>query len=172
MSLAGDPLAEPVAVALLTEPVLGTNVDIGPGQLDAYLLTPLAFEANLGQTDTTVDFMARGSGYAVFLTDGDAVLKLDGGDLDYVVRLNLLSARSGAVSTGEELLAGRSNYFLGGDSSQWVTDVENFAAVRYEDIYDGIDVRYYGTNQRQLEYDFILAAGADPGQIRLDFEAR
>ena len=36
-------------------------------------------------------------------------------------------------------------------------------------VYDGIDVRYYG-NQRQLEYDFIVAAGADAGEIRLRFE--
>ncbi len=134
-----------------------------------YLSAPLAFEFNQGQTDGAVDFLARGSGYAVFLTEGDAVLALDGGDSSYAVRLDLLDAHTGPVLYGEQLLVGRSNYLLGDDSSQWVTDVENFAAVRYDDIYDGIDVRYYGTQQRQLEYDFIVAAGADPGQIQLSF---
>jgi hypothetical protein len=36
--------------------------------------------------------------------------------------------------------------------------------VRYPEVYPGIDLVYYG-NQRNLEYDFVVAPGADPGAI-------
>ena len=66
------------------------------------------------------------------------------------------------------LLDAKSNYLVGTED-QWRHDVANYAAVRYDEVYDGIDLRYYG-NQRQLEYDFIVKAGADAGAIRFDFQ--
>ncbi len=53
--------------------------------------------------------------------------------------------------------------------ANWQTDVDNFASVYYENVYDGIDLRYYG-NQRQLEYDFVVGPGSDPNAIRLNFD--
>src|SRR5439155_12260519 len=61
------------------------------------------------------------------------------------------------------------NYFLGSDPSQWRAGVRTFSQVRYQSVYSGVDLVYYG-NQRQLEYDFIVAPGADPKQIGLSFE--
>ena len=127
--------------------------------------TPLAFERNEGQLDAQVDFLARGSGYAVWLTGGDAVIALDGADTDHVLRLDVLGGNADALASGEDLLAGTSNYLIG-SSEQWHADVANYAAVYYDEVYDGIDLRYYG-NQRQLEYDFILDAGAQVSDIRL-----
>ena len=72
------------------------------------------------------------------------------------------------VVNGEDALSGRSNYLVG-DESNWQTDVANYSSVRYESVYDGVDLRYYG-NQRQLEYDFIVAAGTDTSVIRLNFD--
>ena len=129
---------------------------------------PLAFERNEGQTDAQVDFVARGSGYGVFLANGEAVLDIKGANGGHVVRLNLVDAATDPSAQGEDALASRSNYLVG-DQSGWHTDIANFAAVRYQDVYDGIDLRYYG-NQRQLEYDFLIGAGADPDAIRLAFE--
>jgi hypothetical protein len=63
-------------------------------------------------------------------------------------------------------LAGKTSYFLGNDPTQWKRDIPNYAKVRYEDIYPGIDLVYYG-NQRQLEYDFVVAPGADPKMIKM-----
>jgi hypothetical protein len=37
---------------------------------------PLAFEQNRGQTDSQVKFLARGAGYALFLTPSEAVFKI------------------------------------------------------------------------------------------------
>ncbi|MBI4166258.1 MAG: hypothetical protein HY508_11055 [Acidobacteria bacterium] len=64
-------------------------------------------------------------------------------------------------ATGLDPLPGRSNYFRGNDPKKWRTNIPNFAKVKYEEVYPGIDLVYYG-NQGQLEYDFVVAPGADP----------
>src|SRR6266852_2146405 len=69
---------------------------------------------------------------------------------------------------GEDPLPGKVNYFLGNDSSQWHSNISTFAKVEYQQVYPGIDLVYYGTGQ-QLEYDFVVASGADPSVIRLGF---
>src|SRR5262249_25691982 len=65
-------------------------------------------------------------------------------------------------------LAAKSNYFIGNDPKKWHTNVSNYAKVKYEAVYPGVDVVYYG-NQRRLEYDFVVAPGVDPGSIKLSF---
>jgi hypothetical protein len=81
----------------------------------------------------------------------------------------LVGANKKAAPTAEAPLPGRSNYFVGNDRSQWRTNVPQYARVRYAHVYPGIDLVFYG-NQRQLEYDFVLKPGADPGHIRLRFK--
>ncbi len=63
-------------------------------------------------------------------------------------------------------LPGKSNYLIGDNPRKWRTDIPRFEKVTYEDVYSGIDLIYYG-NQQQLEYDFVVAPGGDPGVIRL-----
>ena len=136
---------------------------------DAYGQLPLSFEANQGQIDTQVNFLSRGSGYRLFLTPGEAVLSLAAGEANDVVRMRIVGADPDAPSAGLEEQAGRSNYLLGNDASQWFTDIPTYGKIAYDDVYDGIDVVYYG-NQGQLEYDFIVAPGADTNDIRLQFD--
>lgn len=69
----------------------------------------------------------------------------------------------------EGRLPGISNYFRGSDRRGWRTSVPHFSRVRYESIYPGIDLVYHG-DQRQLEYDSVLAAVANPRQIELHFD--
>ena len=78
-------------------------------------------------------------------------------------------AQAGIVCTASEVLPGISNYFLGGDPRRWQTGVPNFAKVTARGIYPGIDAVFYGS-ERRLEYDLIVAPGADPRQIRLVFD--
>ena len=66
-------------------------------------------------------------------------------------------------------LPGIVNYFIGDDPAKWRTNIPTYAKVQYQDVYPGIDLAYYG-NQGQLEYDLIVAPGADPNQIRLVFD--
>ncbi len=82
--------------------------------------------------------------------------------------MKLAGANSQAKISGAQTLPGRVNYFLGNNPAHWTQGVDTFGRVSYRQIYGGIDLVYYGT-QRQLEYDFVVAPGADPGRIALDF---
>lgn len=135
----------------------------------------LGFEANQGQTDPRVKFFSRGSGYSVFLTDNEAVLTLARPRESSqkrpvaktrVIRMRLLGANRHASVSGMDALPGKSNYFIGSDPTKWRTNVVNYAKVKYQNVYDGVDLVYYG-NRRQLEYDFVVEPGAKPSQIRL-----
>jgi hypothetical protein len=70
---------------------------------------------------------------------------------------------------GLDPLPGIVNYFIGDDPSKWRTNIPTYQKVGYKDLYPGIDLVYYG-NQGQLEYDLIVAPGADPAQIMLAFD--
>jgi hypothetical protein len=158
--------------------------------LDNYGKLPLSFEENEGQTDERVKFLSRTSGYTLFLTGDEAVFTLRGSKADTkkaritdashtlqsgmakskaggVLRMKLVKANRAAKVTGADKLPGKSNYFIGNDPRKWRSDVPTFGNVKYEGIYKGIDLVYYG-NQRQLEYDFIVAPGADPHRIAFD----
>jgi hypothetical protein len=131
---------------------------------------PLSFEANQGQTDPQVKFLARGAGYTFFMTSDEAVLALrrKGSD-SAVVRMTLVGANPSPQVMGEVELPGRVNYFKNGDSSQQATDIPTYAKVKYEAVYPGVDLIYYGNSQRQLEYDFRVAPGMNPRTITLKF---
>ena len=82
--------------------------------------------------------------------------------------MKLVAANSSPRVTGIDELPGKSNYFVGNDPKQWRTNVLQYARVKYENVYQGVDVVYYG-NQQELEYDFIVAPGANPATIKLSF---
>jgi hypothetical protein len=82
--------------------------------------------------------------------------------------MKLLGANRLARHHASDLQPGRSNYFLG-DRSRWRTDVPHYGRIEYEDVFPGITAVYHGTTQA-LEYDFVVAPGAEPGKIRLSFD--
>ena len=86
---------------------------------------------------------------------------------DSILRMRLVHANQNASVTGLEELPGKANYFLGNDPEKWRTNVPTYAHVRYQNIYPGIDLVYYGNQGGQLEYDFVVAPGADPSSILL-----
>ena len=86
-----------------------------------------------------------------------------------VVRLRLVGANANAAVTGGDELPGKANYFIGNDPKKWRTNLPTYATVRYQDVYPGVDLAYYGNQGGQLEYDFVVAPGADPNQIKLSF---
>ncbi len=218
----------------------------------SYGKLPLSFEANHGQTSNQVKFLSRGRGYALFLTDDEAVLVLkkssvfsgqtriaptfgstpaglkpgattgevaqypqfgaaalpelltlrgametserkevekprdrragpalpfssrhlaDSGEDSAVLRMRLVGANARAGMAGAEELPGKSNYIIGNDPKKWHTNVPTYAKVKYQDIYPGVDLVYYGNQGGQLEYDFVVAPGADPSLITLDVAA-
>ena len=85
--------------------------------------------------------------------------------------LKMLRANPAAKVTGLDELPGKINYFIGNDPGKWRTNLPTYARVRYENVYSGIDLAYYGKKGGELEYDFIVAPGADPGEIALAIDA-
>jgi len=65
-------------------------------------------------------------------------------------------------------LPGKSNYFVGNDPSKWRTDVAHYARVSYQDVYPGVNLAYHGA-QSQVEFDFVVAPGANPAPIGFHF---
>ena len=143
---------------------------------------PLSFEINRGQVSPEVRFLSRGAGYQLFLTSTEAVMTVGaagqqdrfgwaGASVPAVsaLRMRLAGSNGSATIEGSKPLPGRTNYFLGNNPKEWRTNVEQFAEVRYHDVYPGVDLVYYG-NQGRLEHDFVVAPGADAKRIRLSIE--
>ena len=155
----------------------------------AYGKLPLSFEENQGQTAREVRYVSYGSGYELFLTPQEAVLALRANkplDLSPLHRTASLRALSKARQAGQvtairmrleganpepriagtDRLSTKVNYFIGNDPKKWHADVPSYARVKYTGVYPGIDLVFYG-NERRLEYDFVIAPGADPKAIAL-----
>jgi hypothetical protein len=159
--------------------------------LSEYGKLPLSFEANRGQTDGQVKFLSRGSGFSLFLTGDEAVIALkktgpsqidprrriltptrmadtDGSSASVKLHMQLLGANMESRVVGAAELPGKVNYFIGNDPAKWRTNVPTYAQVKYENVYPGVDLVYYG-NRGRLEYDFVVAPGTDPSVIALRF---
>ena len=153
---------------------------------------PLEFEANEGQTASDVRFLSHGDGYTLFLTGNEAVMTLRQPALGSdsrpgrakfskglrnrgaeekvsVLRMQLDGANPNAAVSGVDRMPTKVNYFIGNDPKKWHTDVPAYSQVKYQGIYPGVDLLFYG-NQRHLEYDFLVAPGADARQIALDVQ--
>ncbi len=135
----------------------------------AYGQVPLHFEANQGQVEAgQVRYISRGAGYTIYLTPTGFSLDMIRPDQGVAVKAELVGGNPDPPMIGLDQLPGRSHYFSGTDPTRWRTDIPNFERVQYRAVWPGIDAIFYG-HQRLLEYDFVVAPGADPGQIGLSF---
>jgi uncharacterized protein (TIGR03437 family) len=128
------------------------------------LNVPLSFEPNQGQLSGAVQFLSRGSGYALFLTPGAVVLNLERQVSADTLRMSLIGANAKVGAVGLARQTGVVSYFIGNDPAKWRSGIPTYGKVEYPQIYPGVDLVFYG-NQRQLEYDFVVAPGADPSRI-------
>jgi len=197
---AAAPLPVPARSAEQSAEVRASNARVSRVRASLNTL-PLAFEANQGQTDPQVKYMARGNGYTLFLTATDTVFALNSSSQasqtealrgtrnsgvasklapksstkpspsnhrTAAIRMQLIGGNpQSQIIVGNEL-PGHSNYFLGNDPSQWHTNVGQYERISYWDVYPGINMAFHGA-QKQLEFDFIVAPGAIPSDIRLAF---
>src|SRR5713101_6943577 len=150
---------------------------------------PLRFEANQGQVGRRASFLARGRGYSVLLENNGLTMILDAppsatlqkGWTSAVDRrrdamrrsadraaleMRFVGANSAPVMEGADQQETRTNYLLGNDPQRWHTNVPSYGRVRSNQIFPGVDLVYYGQQQR-LEYDFVVAPGRDPSTIRM-----
>ncbi|MEJ7623891.1 MAG: SBBP repeat-containing protein [Pyrinomonadaceae bacterium] len=177
--------------AQLTYSQFGNTSLVSPRSIaENYARLPMSFEENRGQSPVSADFIARGDGYTVALAPTEAVFRLRkvpavpanrtrrvghdqksdiSNEKSKSIRMQLINANPLAPADRCQKLAGRVNYLIGREPEKWNRDVEMFSRVAYRGVYSGIDVVYYG-NQRELEYDFVVAPGHDPGQIAIGFE--
>jgi hypothetical protein len=117
--------------------------------------------------DPRVRFLARGPGYGIYLTGEGATLALQ---QEAAVSMHLVGARRDVEPVGSDVQAGQTNYFVGNDPAKWRTGIEGYGRVRYPGVLSGVDVVYYGTGQRRLEYDLVLAPGTDPRGVAVAFD--
>jgi hypothetical protein len=146
---------------------------------------PLRFEPVRGQASAEPSYVTRGSGYAIGLTARGARFRWTRADAPQegarheqrtggaaasgYVQIEFVGGNPHAAAAAGDTLPGTTNYLLGNDPKQWRTDVPSYARLRYEAIYPGIDLVYYGKGQ-ELEHDWIVAPGADPRSIKLAFD--
>ncbi len=143
---------------------------------------PLFFEANCGQASLPAQFVAHSRSGTVLLGPAEVVVlqattqPLAGPRARAVdhrspsdirtLSFQFVGANPQAAMSGLDPLSAKISYLLGEDPAIWQTEVSAFDRVRVAEVYAGIDVVYYG-NQQKLEYDFIVAPGADPSVVCL-----
>ena len=200
MGFLGDSPRLRASDALTLEEKIAGSGDLGASSMprgsstvlqEPYGQLPIAFEPNRGQTDRRVDFMARGPGYALFLSPQEAVLRLTSGRLGTpndatgpaaedkpagrievpgyaTVRMTLAGGNAAAIASGADELPGKISYFTGKNPALWRTNIPTYRRVTYRDVYPGVDLLYHGT-QQHLEYDFVVHPNGDPASIKLAF---
>jgi hypothetical protein len=133
---------------------------------------PLTFTENHGQWHELVRFKAKAAGATMWVTARGVHYQFSGGTPEaepFGIATTFAGANPSPNVVGEGLTAHRCNFFLGSDPAQWRTGVPSYRAVVFERLYDGIDLKYYGNGQR-MEYDFVVAPGADVAQIVVRYE--
>ena len=138
----------------------------------AYGELPLSFEPNVGQAPGNVDYLARSAGFSIYLSRASATLALAEtratATSGRALRINLEGADRDAKASASVRLPGVSNYFIGSNPRNWHRGVPTFAQVKYR-AYPGIGVVYHGQNGR-VEFDFEVAAGANPSRIVMEVD--
>lgn len=136
-----------------------------PITLEAYRNIGLKFQAVADSSGRAVAFVSAGAGYKVTIAGCSATM-----DFDHPSSLHMSfeGAKPRPAMEGLDLDAAHANYLIGNDPSRWRTNVAQYGKVLCRGVYPGIDAIYYG-NGRQLEYDLIVAPGADAGRVRLTF---
>ncbi len=153
---------------------------------------PLAFTENRGQWDDQVKFRANAGGATMWFAETgayyqftrsigieepqagpiDPMYELDREPEQYetmMIKASFVGANPNTQVVGLDEMEYKCNYFIGNDPNEWHTDVPNYEAIILEEVYEGIDLKYYG-NGRQMEYDFVVSPGADFSQIQIQYE--
>jgi hypothetical protein len=162
----------------LAAPALVAPQPVHPHQMAAQPLAPrVRFEPNLGQAAPDVSFLSRSRDQTLYLKAGEVELVLGASPsaegavetaaYPSTLTIDLEGADRSAEIVGLERRKGVSNYYIG-DRAAWVEAVPHYAGAQYESAYRGIDMRFYGT-EGALEFDFVVAPGADPNDIHLRF---
>jgi len=140
-----------------------------PGPAVTRPRVPLRFEPFDTADNGTRIFAARTAGYTVRVAPTWAEIRTARRDVSTpakTVTLHFDGAEPGPREVHLEGAASAVNYVVGPDRGGWRTGLEARGRVRFAEVYPGIDVAYYGTDA-DVEYDVVVAPGADPSRVRL-----
>lgn len=157
-----------ISVGLRIMPASFTNTldmeDFGLGAL------PLSFIPNHGQSDESVLYQVRGLHGDIYFKSQNVLLALPNSNDDYfsVLQLEFLGRNPNSQIEHLESLPGKVNYFRGNDSSRWFSNIPSYSGISYTNLYDGIDLSYFGTDGL-LKSEFSVAVGANPQLIRWQY---
>jgi uncharacterized protein (TIGR03437 family) len=152
-----------IAISALSSQPLRAEPRMGlPGRV---LRTPSpVFEPNAGQAASDERFVARSGGGSMTVLSSCGAAFNEG-----AIRMSLEHANRSPIIFGTDEQPGRVHYYEGSDPKRWRTNIPTYRAVKCRSVYAGTDLIYHA-NQQRLEYDFLLAPGADPRAIRLRFD--
>ncbi len=155
--------------------------------LQSFNALPLSFTENKGQVYSDVKFISQGNGSTIYFTPHETTFILAKNNVQtvekravssepvseeseyFILKRRFLNANSNLITEGEERLKWNTSYFIGNDPAQWRTGVPNYSKIRVSNLYEGIDLVYYG-DKNVLKYDLIIHPGADPGKVRFYYE--
>ncbi|MFZ5980381.1 MAG: SBBP repeat-containing protein [Candidatus Zixiibacteriota bacterium] len=180
-----------VILLVLLIPVITTASDIDrDGRAQKNLTgTPLSFTPNQGQWEQPALYRCDAPGAVIWLTpeaayycfnrriaDGDNISpdqhhsrSVAPVQIEYLlVKTEFVDASRENVFSGTGDPSFYSNYFLGQNPSRWRTDVPAYNTVTCRNLYPGIDLTYY-SRDGLVEYDFTVAPGANPAQVKIRF---
>ena len=87
----------------------------------------------------------------------------------HAYKVNFIGANVDALVNGESRCKEYNNYFIGNDQSKWASNVPVYEKIRYQQVYNGIDLLVH-SNSGRFKYDFIVNSGVDPSVIALQYE--
>lgn len=134
------------------------------------LKLPLSFIENQGQFSSDVKFMVKTSLETIYFTPSDVLFALSSKNDTSIIRMSFVGAGPRKL-VGEGLLPGTANFFIGSNSSKWITDISTYDSVKYESLYPGVDLVFKGT-EGNLKHELLLRPGADPDEIILAYNGQ
>ena len=125
---------------------------------------PVFFIPNAGQADPSLRYMVETPGLNAGFMPTSAVFHLD----RLTLRVSFAGANPQTPIEGEERLHGGANFLIGNRPQEWKTNLPTYQKILYRNLYPGIDMTYGGTGHR-IKSEFLVAPGADPKQIHLEY---
>lgn len=155
---------------------------------DSLSLNRLCFVANKGQWEESFLYKAKLNG-AILFAEADRLTiaipnqdqlsrffeaKMDrqlssDGLIDVSAYQMVFKGSLPAVTiSGYDQLSAHHNYFLGQQSQRWVSHVPLYHELSYTNLYEGINLHLFQQGNK-LKYEFVIAAGANPQQIAIEY---
>ena len=158
-----------IFAVMIAEPC-GAQRDPLPDGTKLLRRLPLAFESNEGQTDPSFRFVFHSNGLSARFEPNAAEFTVPSVNLrPQPIRLEFLHGAPNTTIASENPLPGKVNYLRGADPSRWNRDVSTFGQIRYQSLYPGVDLVFYG-NGEHVEHDFVIAPRSDPSSISVEVQ--